>query len=1237
VATTGTSGDGADALEKIDALLDQGKPEEVVTVLRNFVFDIRRGSLTVGGDVAFTLAVRSWNLELAEEAEFFARRARSALEEPEQIVQAHTIVLVALMQQNRLGQAIRELDFMPPEASDAARSQLHLNEGVLLYRVDRYEDALARLELAESAWSPDDPEGLGVVYVNRGAALNGLRRQAEAVEAYRRAVDLVRDDQRPAVRTNLANAYRDLGELEEALRQYELAREGAEGIEEGRLLGNMAALLVRLDRRAEAQDLLERAVVLRTAAEDPLGRAHSLGRLAELLAEAGDFRRAASLLDESIALTRAAGVPDDDRVIGLAGRVAEAIAEVDASPDVAAAFVVKRLRESRTTPEWVAITAQASREALELAAGQLAAGLESANDVPPGYVARDRVLLTFLLRSLEVGVELAAAEEDARQRGQGEVVAAILALCRHETWLAKKRFYEASHQLLETADVDKLFDWVERRADGFGLDPETVAADRALAATCRAKGVDVAFAELPQVYSGELLERLVNVGTWHETRCVVAAHADWLLSDAALRTLEEAVVATRGLARERIAAHLNLLRRCRTDGIDAAFAGVAAGALGDTKFFQAEGELADDIHPGEDLDEAEQALHMLEAVQSVEHEPQLEAATMLNAGKAFVRREKGDRIANLEQAADLFLGARRRLSPALMPTVHASACINLGHVCLELAELVPSRAEGFLRSALDAFTEVLASVATNVAPKRVRAAAEGARDAAFLLEPLAHEDERAGLRRLRLDAARAVLDAVDLLVRTGEVSDRAADVAGAQYAYEEAVELLVAERRFGGALVAVERGRGRGFLSEVGGRSSLPDFIPPELADREAAARLRIREARAAAQASEDVERLGELARAQRELDAVLEELERWSPEVAKLRSGSAPSLEELTQFVQTLSERAVVLCWYTTSDASFGFLLRGGSVEVLGTRIELSGPELVDYRNLARDDVWQRPTIADQRLSPAWGRLTQTLFPDDWRALIREAGEIVLVPHALLHELPLHALPLTWLDGRSLLDVARVRHVPSLTLAQRLAERARTGGDVVVLAHAGTLAREAVRSEFELEAEEIAALHGVPAHVGPDATAATVTALAPRASILHIAAHGYFDANDPLGSGLLLAGERPGATRTLSARDVVRTLQLPGSLVVLSGCETSRRSVQGTDECGGLVRAFLTAGASGVVASQWPVDSPSTRVLMKRFYEELERSGNVSSALCEASLELRRVETTAHPYYWAPFVAMEI
>jgi CHAT domain-containing protein len=70
-----------------------------------------------------------------------------------------------------------------------------------------------------------------------------------------------------------------------------------------------------------------------------------------------------------------------------------------------------------------------------------------------------------------------------------------------------------------------------------------------------------------------------------------------------------------------------------------------------------------------------------------------------------------------------------------------------------------------------------------------------------------------------------------------------------------------------------------------------------------------------------------------------------------------------------------------------------------------------------------------------------------------------------------------------------------------------------------------------------------------------------------------------------------------------------------------------------GLVRAFVGAGARGVIASHWPVpdDYDATKRLITGLFSAAPGTA-AGEALREAQVRLMDDANTSHPYYWAAF-----
>ena len=172
------------------------------------------------------------------------------------------------------------------------------------------------------------------------------------------------------------------------------------------------------------------------------------------------------------------------------------------------------------------------------------------------------------------------------------------------------------------------------------------------------------------------------------------------------------------------------------------------------------------------------------------------------------------------------------------------------------------------------------------------------------------------------------------------------------------------------------------------------------------------------------------------------------------------------------------------------------------------------------------------------------------------------------------------------------------------------------------------------------------------------------KASILHIATHGYFlkdveKASWPIGvhadyakdnvllrSGLMLtgAGEANSAAQTLdSSNNGIMTsyeamnLDLKGTdLVVLSACETGLGEVKAGEGVYGLQRAFLVAGAEAIIMSLWKVDDEATQLLMNNFYANWVKTNDRQKAFKQAQQQLMANEKFKAPLYWGAFVMME-
>ena len=158
------------------------------------------------------------------------------------------------------------------------------------------------------------------------------------------------------------------------------------------------------------------------------------------------------------------------------------------------------------------------------------------------------------------------------------------------------------------------------------------------------------------------------------------------------------------------------------------------------------------------------------------------------------------------------------------------------------------------------------------------------------------------------------------------------------------------------------------------------------------------------------------------------------------------------------------------------------------------------------------------------------------------------------------------------------------------------------------------------------------------DFEASRATAMSPdlaKYRIVHFATHGVFNGDDPALSGLILSMfDKRGQPQDgfLRLHDIY-DLRLPVDLVVLSACNTALGKPVKGEGLVGIVRGFMYAGASRVVASLWKVDDDATGALMGNFYQEMLRNNrSPAAALRQAQLAMWRQEKWRPPFYWAAF-----
>jgi CHAT domain-containing protein len=142
--------------------------------------------------------------------------------------------------------------------------------------------------------------------------------------------------------------------------------------------------------------------------------------------------------------------------------------------------------------------------------------------------------------------------------------------------------------------------------------------------------------------------------------------------------------------------------------------------------------------------------------------------------------------------------------------------------------------------------------------------------------------------------------------------------------------------------------------------------------------------------------------------------------------------------------------------------------------------------------------------------------------------------------------------------------------------------------------------------------------------------------NILHLATHGFINADKPELSGILLAQDTSGHNDGILYSGEMYNLDINADLIVLSACETGLGRLRKGEGIMGLTRALLYAGSKNIVVSLWPVSDRSTSDLMVSFYLHMlngKKNESYSQWLRKAKLTMIKGRKYSHPYFWSPFI----
>lgn len=279
---------------------------------------------------------------------------------------------------------------------------------------------------------------------------------------------------------------------------------------------------------------------------------------------------------------------------------------------------------------------------------------------------------------------------------------------------------------------------------------------------------------------------------------------------------------------------------------------------------------------------------------------------------------------------------------------------------------------------------------------------------------------------------------------------------------------------------------------------------------------------------------------------------------------------------------------------------------------------DLMDVPSLVKDLHQHRLDII-QRNFPKADSLFQRLLPFPRDSLTN----LVIIPDGALNGLPFETLPYR---GKALIHQAQVSY--------------RTGFRHPIVSNQqgwkwiGFAPHYSERSlpYNQAEVKRVSKIAGGRYFMASKATKESFLRHSPKATVIHLAAHGFINQTNPMASSILF-GDDP--SQKLSTLEIYG-LQLKGTLAVLSACNTGWNNAEMGDGWLSLSRAFAFAGVQSTLMSLWEVPDRETAIIMEAFYKYLRAGLPKDEALQKAKVEYLAQTTDPalqHPYYWAGFV----
>ena len=280
-------------------------------------------------------------------------------------------------------------------------------------------------------------------------------------------------------------------------------------------------------------------------------------------------------------------------------------------------------------------------------------------------------------------------------------------------------------------------------------------------------------------------------------------------------------------------------------------------------------------------------------------------------------------------------------------------------------------------------------------------------------------------------------------------------------------------------------------------------------------------------------------------------------------------------------------------------------------------------------------PEMLGETLLQPWSRHLEEVNPT----------EITLIPHRLLHLLPMHIA--AFKDGTPLIFRYPVVYLPNAGIANNLNKRQRDDvapprGRLVVGPPTTKKSDPHYLEAATKEARELAVKWGLMPKpvgaIGDQQPPYSDEKMKPellqdqggKLLVAHLTTHSMFSVNDYLQSQIMFNG------KPLTLFELLTNTAYDFSgmrLFYLSSCESGVSRTEAGDELQGLVWALIAAGANSVMATLWLAEDISSYNMSKEFYDAWQAGGTLAEAHAIAVRKLAARDQLTNSFFWAPFV----